>query len=230
VSRDFAAKIGFMIRLKLSLLAGTVFTVLVSPIVVQAQLSKIVIVNFERAVVESAEGKKASEKFNATFKAKQEDLEKRQKDIDDSTKKLQNGARTLTDAAKAEIQKDIDRKNTELQRLNEDAQKELQSLRDELLRPIAEKATALMNALAAEQGYTLVVDISNPQTNVVFWNPQDDVTSELIKRIDAAPPAVSEAPKPSAPAAGAARPATQTPPTPKPTAPATPPTTPNNKK
>jgi outer membrane protein len=225
VSRDFAAKIGFMIRLKLSLLAGTLFTVLVGPMVVQAQLSKIVIVNFERAVVESVEGKKASEKFNAALKAKQEDLEKRQKDIDDSTKKLQNGARTLTDAAKAEIQKDIDHKNTELQRLNEDAQKELQSLRDELLRPIAEKATGLMNAMAAEEGYTLVVDISNPQSNIAFWNPKYDVTAELVKRIDAAPPAASEAPKQAAPAAGAARPATQTPAAPKPTAPATPPPT-----
>jgi outer membrane protein len=225
VSRDFAAKIGFMIRWKLSLLAGTLFTVLVGPMLVEAQLSKIAIVDFERAVVESAEGKKASEKFNATFKAKQEDLEKRQKDIDDSTKKLQNGARTLTDAAKAEIQKDIDRKNTELQRLNEDAKKELQALRDELLRPIAEKATALMNALAEERGYTLVVDISNPQTNIAFWNPNYDVTGELIKRIDAAPPAASEAPKQAAPAAGATRPATQTPAAPKSTAPATPPTT-----
>src|SRR5215475_4735375 len=214
-----------MIRLKLSLLASTLFTVLVNPMVVQTQLSKIVIVNFERAVVESAEGKKASEKFNVTFKAKQEDLEKRQKDIDDSTKKLQNGARTLTDAAKADIQRDIDRKNTELQRLNEDAQKELQSLRDELLRPIAEKATALMNALAAEQGYTLVVDISNPQSNIVFWDPKRDVTSELVKRIDAAPPAASEAPKQAAPAAGAARPTTQPSAVPKSTAPAAPPST-----
>src|SRR5215475_4426134 len=110
-----------MIRLKLSLLAGALFTVLVGPMLVQAQLSKIVIVDFERAVVESAEGKKASEKFNAALKAKQGDLEKRQRDIDDSTKKLQNGARTLNEAAKAEIQKDVDRRNTELQRLNEDA-------------------------------------------------------------------------------------------------------------
>ena len=225
MSRDFAAKIDFMTRLKLSLLAGTLFTVLAGPMLVQAQLSKVAIVDFERAVVESAEGKKASEKFNVTFKVRQEDLEKRQKDIDDSTKKLQNGVRTLTDAAKAEIQRDIDRKNTDLQRLNEDAQKELQALRDELLRPIAEKATALMNALAAEKGYTLVVDISNPQSNIAFWNPNYDVTGELVKRIDAAPPAASEAPKQAAPAAGAARPPTQTPAAPKPTAPATPPPT-----
>lgn len=228
MSREFAARIGVMIRLKLSLLAITLLTVLVGPMLVQAQLSKVVIVDFERAVVESAEGKKASEKFNAALQAKQADLEKRQKDIDDSTKKLQTGARTLSDAAKAEIQRDIDHKNTDLQRLNEDAQKELQALRDELLRPIAEKATALMNALAGEQGYTMVVDISNPQTSVVFWNPKSDVTSELVKRIDAAPPAaISEAPKQAPPAAGAARPpATQTPAAPKSTAPANTATTP----
>jgi outer membrane protein len=227
LSREFAARIGVMTRLKLSLLAITLLTVLVGPMLVQAQLSKVVIVDFERAVVESAEGKKSSEKFNATLQAKQADLEKRQKDIDDSTKKLQNGARTLSDAAKAEIQKDIDHKNTDLQRLNEDAQKELQALRDELLRPIAEKATALLNALAGEQGYTMVVDISNPQTSIVFWNPKSDVTGELIKRIDAAPPAISEAPKQAPPAAGAARPpATLTPPVPKSTAPAPTATTP----
>jgi outer membrane protein len=221
VSREFAARIGFMTRLKLSLLAVPLLTVLGGPMLVQAQLSRVAVVDFERAVVESAEGKKASEKFNATLQAKQADLEKRQKDIDDSTKKLQTGARTLSDAAKAEIQKDIDHKNTDLQRLNEDAQKELQALRDELLRPIAEKATALMNAFAAEQGYTMVVDISNPQTNVVFWNPKSDVTSELVKRIDAAPPAISEAPKQAPPATGTARPpATQTPAAPKSTAPA----------
>src|SRR5262249_47001712 len=135
-----------MTRLKLLLPSTLILTLLAGPALVRAQLSKVAIVDFERAVVESAEGKKASEKFNATLQAKQTDLEKRQRDIDESTKKLQNGARTLSDSAKAELQRDIDRKNTELQRLNEDAQKELQTLRDELLRPIAEKATALLNA------------------------------------------------------------------------------------
>jgi hypothetical protein len=45
--------------------------------------------------------------------------------------------------AKSNLQKDIDRRTTELQRFNQDSQKELQSLRDELLRPIAEKASGL---------------------------------------------------------------------------------------
>jgi outer membrane protein len=213
-----------MTRLKLSSLAIiTILTALAGPALVRAQTPKVAVVDFERAVVESAEGKKSSEKFNTTLQAKQADLEKRQKDIDDSTKKLQNGARTLSDAAKAELQKDIDRKNRDLQRLNEDSQKELQTLRDELLRPIAERATALLNAMAAQEGYTIVVDISNPQTNVVYSNPKNDITAELVKRIDSSAPAAGQtaAPKSATPAPGAAKPPAPAIPTPKP--PATPP-------
>jgi outer membrane protein len=200
-----------MIRLKPALLA--ILALLATSPLLQAQLSTVVVVDFERAVVESAEGKKASDKFNAAAKAKQADLEKRQSDIADLQKKLQAGTRTLSDSAKNDIQRDIDRRTTELQRLSEDAQKEMQALRDDLLRPIAERATQILNAMAVEQGYTLVVDASNPENNIVFVNPKNEITAELVKRIDAASP--KEPPKP----AGAAAPATPKPTTP---APATP--------
>jgi outer membrane protein len=212
-----------MTRSKLFLLTTIITTIVAAPAMLRGQNSKVASVDFERAVVQCAEGKKASEKFNSSVQAKQTELAQRQKDIDDATKKLQNGARTLSDSSKAEIQKDIDKKTTDLQRLNEDAQKELETMRDELLRPIAQKATALLNAMAEQQGYTLVIDVSNPQSNVVFANPKFDITEELIKRIDAETakaPASSEGSKPAgtAPAPNAARPAATNPATPKPPA------------
>ncbi len=218
MSRHLAAKIGSMTRSKLLLLATIITTIVGIPAMLPAQTSKVAVVDFERAVVQCAEGKKASEKFNATVQARQADVVQRQKDLDDATKKLQNGARTLSDSAKADLQKDIDKKTTDLQRVNEDAQKELETMRDELLRPIAQKATALLNAMAEQQGYTLVVDISNPQSNVVFANPKNDITEELVKRIDAEAakaPASSEAPKTAPPAGSAARPPEHTPAAPK---------------
>lgn len=213
-----------MTPLKTALVA--IFALLISITGVHAQELKIAVVDFERAVVESAAGKKSSEKFNGTLQAKQADLEKRQRDLEDQQKKLQNGARTLSDSVKGDLQKDIDRRTKELQRINEDAQKELQTLRDELLRPIAERATAILNAMAAEQGYTLVVDLSNQESNILWANPKNDITAELIKRIDAAAPApadaTKEAPKPTTPAPTATRPPASaaprptTPPPPKP--------------
>src|SRR6267378_3035584 len=134
-----------------------ILSFLLSAALVSGQVSKIAVVDFERAVVQSVEGKKSSDKFNITLQAKQADAEKRQKELEDGQRKLQTQDRTLSDTAKANLQKDIDRRTTELQRFNEDSQKELQSLRDELLRPIAERASAILNAIAVEQGFTLIV-------------------------------------------------------------------------
>jgi outer membrane protein len=192
-----------MNRLKIPVV--TIVALLFSAPMMRAQLSKVVVVDFEKAVVESDEGKKASEKFNALLQAKQGDIEKKQKDIEDQQKKLQNGARTLSDQAKADIQRDIDKRTTELTRLNEDAQRELQASRDELLKPIADLATAVLGAMAAQENYTLVIDISNPESNVVWKNPKNDITDELIKKINvAAAASKAEAPKTPAPAAPSA--------------------------
>jgi Skp family chaperone for outer membrane proteins len=184
-----------MMRLKFSILL--VAGLLMSAPCLRAQLSNVAVVDFEGAVVQSAEGKKASDKFNTAAQAKQTEIEKRQKELEDQQKKLVNGARTLSDSAKAELQRDIDRRTTELKRVNEDAEKELQALRDELLRPIAERATRLLQAMAVEQGYTLVIDVSNPDNNVLWANPKNIITAELIKRIDADTPKQSVTPPPA---------------------------------
>ncbi|HYR44268.1 MAG TPA: OmpH family outer membrane protein [Terriglobia bacterium] len=204
-----------MIRLKWPVLF--VLGLLASAPLVSGQLSKIAVVDFERAIVQSAEGKKSSDKFNAILQSKQAEAEKRQKELEDAQRKLQTQERTLSDTAKANLQKDIDRRTTELQRFNEDSQKELQSLRDELLRPIAERASAILNAIAAEQGYSVIVDVSNPQNSVLWFNPKNDITEELTRRIDAQTPKTSESAPPSARPATA--PVTPRAATPAPTAP-----------
>ena len=188
-----------MTRLKWLVLSLPAF--LISASLVYGQVSKVAVVDFERAVVQTAEGKKASDKFNASLQSKQADAEKRQKELEDAQKKLQTQERTLSDTAKVNLQKEIERRTTELQRFNEDTQKELQSLRDGLLRPIAERASAILNAMASEQGYTLIVDVSNPQNNVVWFNPKNEVTEELTRRIDAETARTSDGTKPPAPPA-----------------------------
>jgi outer membrane protein len=209
-----------MNRLKTPVVA--IVALLISAPMMRAQLSKVVVVDFERAVVESEEGKKASDKFNGILQAKQGEVEKKQKELDEQQKKLQNGARTLSDQAKADIQRDIDRRTTELQRLNEDAQRELQASRDELLKPIAERASAVLGVMAEQENYTLVIDISNPESNVVWKNPKNDITDELIKRINASSAATGKTEAPKAPAPATPPASTGTRPTP----PAAPKTTP----
>ncbi len=168
----------------------------------QAQISKIVVVDFERAVVGCSEGKQAQAKFNAKLEEKQKEVEKRQKDLEDIQKRLQTQDKVLSDTVKAGLQRDLERGQTESTRIQEDAQKDLDSLRQELLRPIAERASAALNSLAVEQGYTAVIDVSNQANNVLWFNPNNDITAELIKRLDAATPqSAATAPAPAPPAA-----------------------------
>lgn len=148
-------------------------------------LSGIAVVDLERATVQSVEGEKSSDKFKLKLDEKQKDIGRRQKELIDAQGRLRGQERVLSDAAKAELQGAIDRLQTELTRANEDAQKELSELRNELLRPIADIASRILNALAAQQGYAVVINVSNPENNVLWTSPSIDVTAELTRRIDA---------------------------------------------
>ena len=150
--------------------------------------STIALVDFERAVVGSAEGKKAETQFNVKVEERRTEIDKKQRELEEKQNQLKTQDRVLNETAKAELTRDIDRRTTELKRVSEDAQKELDSLRQRLLGPVVEVARRVLNAFAAEKGYALVVDVSAPETNVVFVNKAYEITDELIKRIDAVKP------------------------------------------
>jgi outer membrane protein len=175
-----------MNRFKLSMML--VMALLVPTSLVWSQSAKIAVVDFERAVIECGEGKQAQARFNSRLEEKQKDAEKRQKELEAIRTRLQTQEKVLSDAVKAGLQRDLERGQVDLVRLNEDAQKELETLRNELLSPIAQRGSALLTALAKEQEYTLIVDLSNPQSNVLWHNPKNDITPELIRRLDATAP------------------------------------------
>ncbi len=180
------------------ILFSAVFALLI-PDAAFSQESKIATVDFERVVVESAAGKKAQDNWNSKYTDHQKNLEAKQKEIDDAQNNLKSRGNVLSDAAKADIARDIDKKTTDLNRLTEDAQKEMENLRTNLLGPISENAQRIMQQYAAEKGYTVVIDVSNPQTNVVYVNPKTDITQDVIKLIDSQPAATPAAgPAPSA--------------------------------
>src|SRR5215475_12421451 len=90
-----------------------------------AGAGRVAVVDFQKAVTENAEGKKAQEKFMAELNKRQKEFEEKQKALSDAQTKLQTGDKALSDTAKADLAKQIDRFNTDLQRMNDDAQKDL---------------------------------------------------------------------------------------------------------
>jgi len=166
---------------------------------------KVAVVDLQKAITENSDGKKAQEKFMAEFNKKQKEFEDKQKQLTDSQSKLQTQDKALSEAAKAELAKNIDKLNTDLQRMNDDAQKDLGDLQQQLFRPIAEKTQDVLKAYSNENGFAAVFDVSSQANSIIYFQDVADITTEIIRRIDAAPT------KPAAAAAPAAAPKTAAP-------------------
>ena len=163
---------------------------------------RVAVVDLQRAITENADGKKAQEKFMAEFNKKQQEFDAKQKALNEAQTKLQSGDKAMSDTAKADLAKQIDKMNTELQRMNDDAQKELPELQQTLFKPIAEKTQEVLKAYSNENGFAVVFDVSAQASSIVYVQDVADITTEIIRRIDAAPPTPAKpAATPAAPPA-----------------------------
>src|SRR5215510_8141657 len=162
---------------------------------------RVAVVDFQRAVTENAEGKKAQERFMAELNRRQKEFEDKQKTMTDAQTKLQTGDKALSETAKADLAKQIDKLNTELQRMNDDAQKDLGDLQQQLFRPIAEKAQEVVKNYSNENGFAVVFDLSSQANSIIYSQDVADITTEVIRRIDATPTKAPAAPAATAPKA-----------------------------
>jgi outer membrane protein len=161
--------------------------------------TKVAVIDMQRAIVENAEGKKAQDQFVAEVTKRQGDFDKKQKALDEAQTKLRTQDKALSDAAKAELTKQIDQLTTEMNRMNEDAQKDLGTMQQDLLRPIADRTQRVLNAYAQESGLSVVFDVSNQASPIVYVSDLTDITSEIIRRVDAEAGKAPAATKPATP-------------------------------
>src|SRR5262249_52260357 len=152
----------------------------------------------------NSEGKKAQERFMGELNKRQKEFEDKQKAMNDAQTKLQNGGTVLSESAKGDLAKQIDKLNVELQRMNDDAQKDLGDLQQQLFRPIMEQTQKVLQAYSAENGFAVVFDVSSQANSIIYVQDVADITTEIIRRVDAtvakAPAAAPAAPKPAEPA------------------------------
>src|SRR5262245_14223533 len=84
--------------------------------------SRIAVIEFNRAVVETADGKKAAEVIKGEMTKREAEFTKAQGELEALQKQAQSQGNVLNDTAKSDLARKIDLKNTELTRINEDAQ------------------------------------------------------------------------------------------------------------
>lgn len=187
--------------------------------------AKIGIINIQRAIVESNEGRQAAEKLNSQFAPKRNELQAKQAEVEKLQKQLRDQEKTLSDEARSNLVRQIEAKSKEFTRTNEDATNDFQQAEAQVINEIGQKIIRVLDEYARKNGYLMVMDVSSPQSPVLWASTTADVTDDIIKIYNSANPgATGAAPAPgTAPAAKpaappAAKPAA--PPAAKPAAPA----------
>lgn len=183
----------------------------------QDKVPKVAILRIQEAIARCNDGQKAAAQLRERFAPKQQELEKQQREITDLQNQLKTQEKTLSDDARGKLMRSIDDKTRVLNRANEDAQAEAQQAEQDAINEIGRKMIGVIVQHAKSNGYSLVLDVSSPQTPVLYADQGLDITDKIIELYNTSsgtPAAESAQPKPAAPAAKA--------PEPKPAAPAKP--------
>jgi outer membrane protein len=167
---------GFSVALTLvSLIAG-------AP-VAQAQSMKIGVVDMQRALNETEDGRKAKASLKKVFEERQKQLDKAQNDLKAMKESLEKQANVLARDVLAKKAEEYQKALVDLQTTYMEFQKELGSKEGELTKDIIERMQRIMRRVGQTDGYSLIVERS--EAGVVYVPTNYDLTDVLIQRYNA---------------------------------------------
>ena len=165
---------------------------------VPAGPTKIAVVAFQVAVAQTNEGQRAFADLQKKYQPKQTQLKSLSDEVDNLTKQLQANGDKLSDAERAARAKTIDDKKKQLDRSAEDAQNDMNNDMNELYNSLAQKVYDVLSDYSKQNGYTLVLDVAQQQSPVLYATDATNITKAIIDAYNVK----SGVPAPAQPAAG----------------------------
>ena len=176
--------------------------------------AKIAVIAFQLAVAQTNEGQRDFGDLQKKYAPKEAALKTLSDEIDNLTKQLQAQGASLSEGERANRSKVIDDKKKQLDRDSQDARDAFQGDMQDMYNGLASKVYDVMQSYAEQQGFTLILDISQQQSPVLFSANGTNITKQVIDAynlksgVPAPPPQpAAEAPKPAAPRPAAPKPA-----------------------
>lgn len=137
--------------------------------------TKIATIDLERTLYDTPAGKRASEAFDKTRKAKQAEIDKRQKDLQKAAAELDKQAAVLKPDVLAAKKGALEKQFVDLQQVYVKLEKDLAAERTKLIQDLLTKAGPIIEQIAKEEGVQVIVDRS-----AVLWaQPDVDLTAKL---------------------------------------------------
>jgi outer membrane protein len=191
-----------------------------APVATTATGTRMGTVNVEQAIFATNEGQRDFEALTKKLEPKQNELKGINDEVESLKKQLNTQGEKLNEDSRATLVKQIEQKQKSLERSVQDAREDAQNQQNEIAQRILQKMGPMLVKYAADQGFGVIIDTSNPWPNgpVLWAGPAVDITRPVVDLYNAQSGVPAPPPRPAGarPTTPAARPATGTPAAPKP--------------
>ena len=169
---------------------------------------KVGVIDIQTAILATNEGQKEFGALQTKFEPKKSDLESKQKSIVALQKQLDTQGTVISDDARSKLTREVADQSKNYKRELDDANSDFEQQKNDILRTLGNKVYATLDKYAKQNGYSVILDVSNPQTPVLWASQATNITKAVVDAYNvtsgvAAPPSVPSAPKPTTTRPGA---------------------------
>ncbi len=145
--------------------------------------AKIAFINPQAIFQQSVDGKAALARVNTLIQKKQKEGEDKAKLLQGNQQKLSTSGSVMNEAARTQLEREIDRQQKEIERFQQDAQAEINELQQEVQNDFLKKVNPVLDQVANEKGVHVVL---NADAQFIAWaNMGLDLSPEVVKKLDA---------------------------------------------
>lgn len=140
---------------------------------------KIGVVFVERILKESAPAKRAQQKLEKEFQARDQEIQKLTRQGKELQTTLEKESVTMSESDRRTREAELGRVSRDLQRLQREFREDFNVRRSEEFQGIIERANKVVQEIAEKEKYDLIL-----QDAVVYRSPRVDITDKVLKVLD----------------------------------------------
>lgn len=142
---------------------------------------KIGYINSEELILSMPEAKKADAEISAYAKTFQDQLTAMQKEMETKYKAFEKDAKAMSEAMRDVKEKELQDLQGRIQSTQQSAEEKIAAKRQDLLKPITEKADKAIQDVAKEKGYAYILDSSTG--SIVYATQSDNIIQDVKNKL-----------------------------------------------
>jgi len=139
------------------------------------------------------EWKRLEDLFKAEVRESQVEVEKKRKELETAAIQYERQKPMLSESARGEREKELQRQNLEFKLWTQDEQKAIEKKRNEMTQQLWSRVSGVVEKVAKKKHLSLVIDYNPNPKNIttnfekgfIYLAPEIDITDEVIKEFNA---------------------------------------------